>query len=72
MPNLRTKNGYSTKAKAPCGYRDVKLSAAFQLRELGSVIVEVQLLLVANADMKGKVSEQSATWQGLINPRFCF
>ena len=48
-PNARTKNGYSRKAKAPCGYRDMKLNVLHSVGELGFVITEVQLMLDENA-----------------------
>ena len=55
LPNARTKNGYSRKAKATCGYRDLKLNVLFQCGAFGSVISEVQIMLDASAVLKKKM-----------------
>ena len=51
----------SESAKAPCGYRDVKLTVAIAIGDdegegEGSVMTEAQILLDQNARMKDKVS----------------
>ena len=55
LPNARTKNGYSQKAIAACGYRDMKLNVLFQCGAFGSLISEVQLMLNVSAELKGKM-----------------
>jgi hypothetical protein len=55
LPNARTKNGYSREAKAPMGYRDMKLNVLFECGEIGSVITEVQLMLTFNIKAKKKM-----------------
>jgi len=55
LPNTRTKNGYSANAKAPMGYRDMKLNVLFKCGESGSVITEVQLMLSFNVESKKKM-----------------
>eukprot|EP00618_Florenciella_parvula_P016977 CAMPEP_0119473200 /NCGR_PEP_ID=MMETSP1344-20130328/4942_1 /TAXON_ID=236787 /ORGANISM="Florenciella parvula, Strain CCMP2471" /LENGTH=2127 /DNA_ID=CAMNT_0007506261 /DNA_START=134 /DNA_END=6517 /DNA_ORIENTATION=- len=55
LPNARTKNGYSRKAAAPCGYRDMKLNVLWECGQFGSVVTEVQLMLDENARAKQKM-----------------
>ena len=58
LPVAREKNGYSRKAKAPRGHRDIKINALFPCGPGDAhVITEIQMVLDANVQLKRKSHE---------------